>query len=74
MQDKFIVALAEALEMEESEINFSDHFRDYESYDSLAELSVLAMLDADFGVELEMKEYNTFVTVEDLFKRVSAKN
>ncbi len=74
MKDKFIEALAEALEIEANEVDFQDSFRDYESYDSLSELSVLAMLDSDFGVELEMEEYNTYKTVEDLFKRVSTKN
>ncbi len=72
MKDKFITALAEALEMEESEIKMENKFREYENYDSLSELSILAMLDSDFDIELEMTEYNTYTTVEDLYKRVSS--
>ena len=72
MNDKFITALAEALEMEDNEIKMEDTFRDYDTYDSLSELSILAMLDADFGIELEMNEYNTYLTVGDLYKRVSS--
>ena len=72
MNDKFFTALAEALEMEDNEIKMEDTFRDYDTYDSLSELSILAMLDSDFGIELEMNEYNTYLTVGDLYKRVSS--
>ena len=47
--------------------------RDYENYDSLTELSILAMLDSDFGIEIEMEEYNKYKTVEELFNLVSSK-
>ena len=73
MEEKFIEALAEALEMEASEIKLSDILRDYENYDSLTELSILAMLDSDFGIEIEMEEYNKYKTVEELFNLVSSK-
>jgi len=66
MKEKLIYALAEALEMEPTEIKPEDEFRQFKNYGSLAELSVLAMLDADFGVALEMQEYNTYKTVNDL--------
>lgn len=71
MKEKLIVALADALEMDHSGINETDLFRDYESYSSLTELSVLAMLDSDFGIEIEMKEFNDYKTVQDLIELVS---
>jgi acyl carrier protein len=71
MKEKLINALAEALEMEVSRIKPEDIFRDYENYSSLTELSVLAMLDSDFGVEIEMNEYNKYITVDDLLQLVS---
>lgn len=70
MKAKLITALAEALEMEASQIKPEDTFRDYESYSSLTELSVLAMLDSDFGIEIEMKEFNNYKSVDDLIKLV----
>jgi acyl carrier protein len=71
MKEKLITALAEALEMEASHIKPKDIFRDYPSYSSLTELSVLAMLDSDFGIEIEMKEYNKYKTVDELIQLVS---
>jgi acyl carrier protein len=73
MKDKLISALAEALEMDSSQIRVEDNFRDYDSYSSLTELSLLAMLDSDFGVEIEMKEFNNYKTVMDLVKLVEAR-
>jgi len=71
MKEKLIDGLAEALEMESAEINMEDQFRNYEEYSSLSELSVLAMLDSDFGIEIEMKEFNKYITVSDLLKLVN---
>jgi acyl carrier protein len=74
MKEKLIEELAEALEMDPGMIKLEDNFRDYETYDSLTELSVLAMLDSEFGVEIEMNEFNKYITVEDLLKLVESHN
>ncbi len=74
MNEKFTNELAEALEIEPSEINPEDDFREYESYSSLTELSVLAMLDSEFGIELEMKEFVQYITVDDLMKLVAKRS
>jgi acyl carrier protein len=74
MKEKLFNALAESLEMDSSQIQESDNFRDYENYSSLTELSILAMLDAEFGIEIEMKEFNGYDTVADLLKLVSSKS
>ena len=66
MKEKLFSALAEALEMEVEQINPMDNFRDYENYSSLSELSVLAMLDSEFGIEIEMSEFNKHKTIGDL--------
>lgn len=73
MKEKLISALAEALELEPDQIKSEDSFRDYETYSSLTELSVLAMLDSDFGIEIEMRDFNTYETVGDLINLVSQK-
>jgi acyl carrier protein len=74
MKEKLFTALAEALEMKISQINESDTFRGYENYSSLTELSVLAMLDSEFGIEIEMNEFNKYKTVGDLAQLVASKS
>jgi acyl carrier protein len=73
MKEELIHALATALEIEPEKITLNDTFRNYETYSSLTELSVIAMLDSDFGIEIEMNEFNKCKTVEDLVNLVSLK-
>ncbi|HOK75829.1 MAG TPA: acyl carrier protein [Bacteroidales bacterium] len=74
MKEKLINALAEALEMDASKIKLEDKFRDYENYSSLTELSILAMMDSEFGIELEMKDFNNLTTVNDLLDYIEKNN
>lgn len=72
MKEKLINALAEALEMDASKIKPEDNFRDYENYSSLTELSILAMLDSEFGIEIEMKDFEKLRTVDDLYNYIKS--
>jgi len=74
MKEKLILGLAEALEMEPNKIGPNDIFRNYENYSSLTELSVIAMLDSEFGVEIEMREFNEYKTVADLLGLISERS
>jgi acyl carrier protein len=71
MKEKLINALAEALEMEPAKIKTEDVLRNYENYSSLSELSILAMLDTEFGIEIEMNEFNKYKTVGDLVQLIT---
>lgn len=74
MKEKFTNSLAEALEMKASQIRTEDNFRSYENYSSLTELSILALLDSEFGIELEMSEFNKYLTVGDLLQLVTSRS
>jgi acyl carrier protein len=70
MVEKFIEAIKEALEIEDHEVNLEDNFRDYEEWDSLNRLSLIAMLDDEYGVQIENAEFEQLKSVGDLFKKV----
>ncbi|QYJ67307.1 acyl carrier protein [Flavobacterium litorale] len=72
MENKFIEALQEALEMENQEINFEDNFRDYDTWDSLSRLSLIAVLDEEFDVQIEDEKFEKLITVKDLYEAVVA--
>ena len=74
MQDQFIEVLKEALEAEDKEIKMQDEFREYEEWDSLAQLSLIAALDETFGVEIEDDDFQKLNTVADLFKAVQERS
>jgi acyl carrier protein len=73
MEEKFIAAIKEALEIEDHDVNLEDRFRDYEEWDSLNRLSLIAMLDDEFGVQIENKEFEQLKTVGDLLRKVREK-
>lgn len=74
-EQQFINALKEALEIQDREVLITDDFRHYSEWDSLAQLTLIAMLDEEFEVSLEMKLFKELVTVGDLFEAVkSAQN
>ena len=70
MNDKFLDIFKEALEIEDRELSMGDAFRDYEEWDSLAQLSLIAALDEEFGVAIEDEAFQKLVTVGDLFNAV----
>ena len=73
MEQKFLDLLKEVLEIEDRELSMSDHFREYPEWDSLAYLSVIAMLDEEYGVQIEGSEFKKLKTVGDLFAAVEKK-
>jgi len=71
MNQQFLNSFREALEMEaEDELNATDKFRDLEAWDSLARLSLIAMLDDEYAVEIEEDAFEKLDTVEDIFNYV----
>jgi acyl carrier protein len=70
MQEKFIKLLQEAFEMEDVSIDMNDKFREYPEWDSLARLSLIAMLDDEFEINIEDDVFKTLITVEDLYNEV----
>jgi len=70
MEKKFVEQLKDILEMENIEVNMEDKFRDYENWDSMAALSVIAMIDDEFGVVINGEDFRQLNTVGDLIQAV----
>lgn len=73
MEQKFLDLLKEILEIEDRELSMTDNFREYPEWDSLAYLSVIAMLDEEYGIQIEGPEFKKLKTVGDLFSVVEKK-
>lgn len=65
--EKFIELFAEALERE-GEINMDDEFRNYDEWSSIAYLSVIAMMDEEYNVQIEEANFKKLRTVQDLYE------
>jgi acyl carrier protein len=68
--EEFLKKIAEILE--EDEVKESDELKSYPQWDSLSVLSVIAMLDANYGINLRAKEFENIKTVGDLWNLVQA--
>lgn len=73
MKDKLIEQLKEILEVEDREINLEDKFREYEEWDSLAYLSVIAMIDEEFDVVIETVDFKKLLTVDDMLQAIESR-
>ena len=72
MKNKFLKAFKEALEIDR-QIELSENFKDYEEWDSLSRLSLIVMLDEEFGVQIENQDFEKINTVQDLLEVVESR-
>jgi acyl carrier protein len=70
MKEKFLETIKEALEIEEVEVKLEDNLADFDSWDSISRLSLIALLDENFEVEIADAEFEETETVGDLFNLV----
>ena len=65
MEQKLLSIFQEALEIEGRELQLEDSFRDFDEWDSLAQLSLIALLDENFEVQIEEKELAKLNSIGD---------
>ena len=70
MEQRFIELLKETLEINDREINVSDKFREYNEWDSIAALNVIAMIDEEYDFVLEVNRFKELQTVGDLISEI----
>jgi acyl carrier protein len=67
---EFIVAFADAIERDEALIKLEDRFREYVEWDSIALLSIVAMLDDNYSVNIPREIFEKLETIQDLIDHV----
>ena len=66
--NELLEKLAEILEVDEVDVN--KKFTDYEEWDSLCGLSVIAMLDSDYNMTMKNKDIIEFNSIKDFCEAV----
>jgi len=69
--DKFLEQIADILE--EDQINLSDKLVDFDAWDSLAQLSIIALADEEYGVTISAMEIREAETVDGIKKIIEKK-
>jgi len=67
---EFIEKFAEAIDVEVEGLTVDTEFRKIDGYDSLAYLSVIAMLDEEYDTQIENAEFKTLITLGDIVKYI----
>lgn len=71
---EFIEHFAEQFDDTElSEFKPETVFHDLDEYTSLIALSIILMIDEEYGVSIDANEMSAAVTIEDLYNTVKAK-
>jgi len=66
--NEFIEKFAEAVEVEDaSALSANTEFRNLEEWSSLAYLSVIALMDEEFDVQIEMEDFKKLKTIQEVF-------
>jgi acyl carrier protein len=70
METKFIKVIKDALEMEDKNLAMDDKFKEYEEWDSLAQLTLIAELDENFDVTIQTSDFKNITTLQELFDHI----
>ena len=72
MEQKFLEVITEAFEIEGREIQLTDNFKEYDEWDSLAQLTLIAELDDNFGVTISSDELRKIQTLQQLLQHIES--
>lgn len=73
-KEKFLKNFSEQFEeTDSSEITMQTEFLDIDEWDSLVALSVIAMVDDEYGIKITGDDIRNSKTVEDIYKIVQSK-
>ena len=70
--EKFCEKLADILERDE--VKLENVLKDFEEWDSLSVLSIIAMVDFDYGATIFAKDIMKLKTVKDLLSYIQKKS
>ena len=70
MENSFLNIVSDALEIEGRTISFTDKFKEFEEWDSLAQLTLIAELDENFDVTIQSSDFKDIHTLQQLFDHI----
>ncbi|MFV0208650.1 acyl carrier protein [Empedobacter falsenii] len=68
--ENFLEKIKETFEIEDREITIEDNFKNYEEWDSLNKLSLIVMLDEEYGIQISDDKLKDLNTLQDLFDEI----
>jgi acyl carrier protein len=70
METKFLEMISDVFEIEDRTIAMEDTFRDFDEWDSLARLSLIAEIDDIYNVVIEDEVFKTLLSLSDVYTEI----
>jgi acyl carrier protein len=70
MEELFLEKFREVLDISDKELQLDDNFREYEEWNSLVFLSLIAMIDEDYDVIIDGKDFKLLKTNADIIQAI----
>lgn len=70
MEQEFLEMITEVFEIEGRNLSMEDAFRDYEEWDSLVHLSLIAEIDDVYDITIEDDTFKELTTLNQLYKEI----
>ncbi|MBS4040195.1 MAG: acyl carrier protein [Flavobacteriales bacterium] len=70
METEFLNLIKEAFEIEDRMLDMADRFKEFDEWDSLTQLTLIAELDEKFGVVIKMDDFKNITTLLDLYNEI----
>lgn len=70
MEQEFLEMITEVFEIEDRNLSMEDAFRDYEEWDSLVHLSLIAEIDDVYDITIEDDTFKELTTLNELYKEI----
>ncbi len=68
--ENFLENFRDTLDIEDKTLNMSDTFREYEEWDSIANLSVIAMIDVEYDLIIDNGVFKNINTLQELWDTI----
>lgn len=70
MENMFLEVIKEAFEIEDRMLDMADRFKEFDEWDSLTQLTLIAELDEKFGVVIKMDDFKNITTLQELYNEI----
>jgi acyl carrier protein len=70
MKENFLKLFKDTLDIEDRDLRMLEQFRELEEWDSIANLSIIAMIDVEYEVIIENSEFKKMNTLQELWDKI----
>lgn len=74
MEERFLKLFQDVLEKDDNSVKIEDEFRNLDEWDSLAVLSILAMINEEYDITIPRNDFEKLKTIQDLYEYIIKKS